>query len=162
MEWGTWENCCTQLRSQRGSRYLSLASSHSKMPHKTLCVNTSTDIITWRDPLITSFAIYHLYVQTWCEVTKYNIYTFIHCLQYWIKHEVGLESPSCPSIIHALPIIFFWTPGLLNHAPLHTLTAHSLHNRSVAADADNIVFLSYTLSFSTKSFYRSKYPSRRL
>merc|ERR1711982_180151 len=33
-------------------------------------------------------------------------------------------------------------PGLLNHAPLHTLAAHSLPNRSVAADADNIVFLS--------------------
>ena len=42
-------------------------------------------------------------VQIRYKVTKYNIYTFIHCLQYWIKHEVGLESPSCPRIIHALP-----------------------------------------------------------
>ena len=39
------------------------------------------------------------------------------------------------------PVIRFWKRRLINHAHLHTLTARSLPDRSVATDADNIVFL---------------------
>ena len=43
-----------------------------------------------------------IYLRETYEVSKYNIYTFINRLQYWIKHKVELELPSCPCIIHAL------------------------------------------------------------
>ena len=48
-------------------------------------------------------------------------------------------------VVHASfmrwPVIFIWKPRLINRACLHTLTARSLPDRSVATDADNIVLL---------------------
>ena len=47
------------------------------------------------------YNLHHIIYWETYNVFTYNIYAFIHNLQYWIKHKVRLESPGCPRIIHA-------------------------------------------------------------
>ena len=74
-------------------------------------------------------------------MSKYNIYTFNHHLQYWIKHKVGLEAQVVHASLMRSPVIFGWKPRLINKARFDTLTARSLPDRPVATDTDNIVVL---------------------
>ena len=137
MERGPWEKWRTQLRSQWGSRHLFSLCKTDKITQITQC----NLIMKWRKPLLVSSTIY---ISSIRRHTKCSYTTSKHLfIIYNTGSNIKLDWKA--QVVHASfmrsPVIHCWKPRLTNHARLHTLTARSLPDRSVATEADNIVFL---------------------